>query len=155
MFPEIKPECWRCHNSLGTWLHIWWTCPKVKKFWEDVYYSILTCINIPLMFTPENCLLHLFTNLGKNETILLNNLLLAAKLLIAKHWKSWSIPTLHKWQIKCQCTLLMHKLIAIKSSQNGSIYAIYNFHSVWSPYILYWNKIKPHYNFGQKLLEFW
>lgn len=107
------------------------------------------------MFTPENCLLHLFTNLGKNETILLNNLLVADKSLITKYWKSQLIPTIHEWQIKCQYSLLMHKLTAIKGAQNGSVCAVYNFYAIWSPYITYWNKVKPRYNIGQEPLTFW
>lgn len=155
MFPEANPQCWRCHNCLGTRLHILWTCPNLKKFWKEVHHAISIDISISLTFTPENLLLHLFHGLGKNKTTLLNNLLVSAKMLIAKYWKSQSTPTVHEWQIKCQYTLLMHKLTVIKCIQNGSICAMYNFYSIWSPYITYWSKIKPRNNITRELLEFW
>lgn len=153
IFSEANPQCWRCNNDLGTWLHIWWTCTKLKKFWKKIHI-MTNDINIKLACTPENYLLHLFQGLRKNEMALLNNLV-SAKMIIAKHWKSQLMPSIQEWQNKCQYTLLTHKLTAIKITQNGSLYAMYNFYSTWLPYTTYWNTIKPGNNVTQKLLKFW
>lgn len=153
MFPESHPTCWRCHKELGTCLHIWWTCSSVKRFWTDVYYEIISNMGIVFPFNPESCLLHLFTDLGIAETRLLNNLLVQAKILIAKYWKSQTIPTESEWQIKCQYSLLMNKLTAIKGLRNGSGNALPNFYSTWTRYIAYWNIIKPKHNLSCAVLD--
>lgn len=89
-------------------------------FWVAVHHEIVTKLGILLEFKPESCLLHLFDGLGRPEIILLNNLLVAARLLIAKIWKTQITPSISKWRFKCQYCLLMCKLTAIKSAKNGS-----------------------------------
>lgn len=71
MFPEMDSNL----RERGSMTHIWWSCPKVKAFWEAVYHEIATKMDIPMEFTPENYLLHLLDGLGRLEVILLNNLL--------------------------------------------------------------------------------
>lgn len=40
MFPEMDPKCWRCLKERGSMTHIWWSCPKVKRFWIAVNHEI-------------------------------------------------------------------------------------------------------------------
>lgn len=78
-------------------IHIWWTCSKLKSLGVNLHHEIVSMLNIPLELSPENCLLHLFTKLKKNHLrCLVNNLLVAAKMLIAKNWKSQTIPTIQE-----------------------------------------------------------
>lgn len=111
-------------------IHIWWSCPILKKICASIHHAIASFLNIPLQFSPESCLL-----------------------LIAKNWKSHTVPTLHDWRVKCQYLLLMNKSTAIKSIKNGSELALQTFFNFWSKFINYWNKIK--YNLEQAVLEIW
>lgn len=86
-------------------------------------------IGIPVDFMPESCLLHLLKCGNKSETILLNNVLVAAKMLIAKNWKSTKVSSIQEWRIKSQYTLLMNKLSAIKSKNNRSDFAVNTFYT--------------------------
>lgn len=43
----------------------WWVCPEFKKFWVKLHVEIETWLKISLNFSPENCLLHLFTGWKK------------------------------------------------------------------------------------------
>lgn len=63
-------------------------------------------LKIPLEFTLESCLLHLY--ISKKDAILTNNLLIAAKLLKEQNWKSRKIPYIGDWNTKCQYLLLMN-----------------------------------------------
>lgn len=59
MFPGTDSRCWRCHKSLGSWIHIWWACPILRKFWTEVHYEITVNIEIPVRFTPEDHYIYL------------------------------------------------------------------------------------------------
>lgn len=91
MYPNSDSLYWRCHREIGNMVHIGWLCPNIFKFWSEVYQEITPRFNLSL--TPESCLLHLNLKIGKFDKILLNNLIVAAILLIAKNWKS-IVPTL-------------------------------------------------------------
>lgn len=60
-------------------------------------------------------MLHINMNVIKRDGILLNNLLVVTRMLIAKNWKLEKIPTLKEWQMKYQHVLLMRKLTMIHS----------------------------------------
>lgn len=71
----------RCQTSVGSLMHIWWSCTKVKEFWRLICNEINVKVKIPLSFSLELCLLHL--DLDKTNLLLLSNMLIAAKLLLA------------------------------------------------------------------------
>lgn len=60
--------------------HIWWSCEKLQVFWKKLYKEIRWELRICLEFIPESCLLHL--NLGKEDCILVNSLLIEVRFLI-------------------------------------------------------------------------
>lgn len=37
MHPGASPSCFRGCGQAGTPLHIWWTCPKIRRFWMRVH----------------------------------------------------------------------------------------------------------------------
>lgn len=109
-------------------------------------------IKIKFLFSPECYLLHLFLNLDRVAIVLLNNLLMAAKIVIAR-WKTDDVPTVQEWQVFCQYLCLMHKLTAVKKLRNGSEIALVSFFTVWSKFLKYWNFVKPQYNVRQEVLK--
>ncbi|CAI5780611.1 Hypothetical predicted protein [Podarcis lilfordi] len=40
-------KCWKCKETEGTFFHLWWTCPKIKAFWEMIYNELKRYLNIP------------------------------------------------------------------------------------------------------------
>lgn len=117
------------------------------------HHEITLKFSIFLNFPPESCLLHLFIDLDRIEMSLLNNLLLAAKMLIAKNWKTQIVPTIHAWHMKCHYVLLMNKQSAMKSVINGSNMAMRVFSVLWSNLVIYWKTQYPMNNFLQPVLE--
>lgn len=119
----------KCTRVRGKWTTLLWSQPSTedrnKKYLEELTHEEIstlshTCyfwhLKLEFQFTPESCLFEY--DLGSPKTILLNNLSGAARLLIAKHWKTQIIPSISEWRFKCQYCLLTCKLPAIKSVKN-------------------------------------
>lgn len=70
------------------------------------------------------------------KTVSLNNLLVAAEVMIARIWKPDETPTIYDWQVFCQDLFLMHKLMAIEKAGNGSEIALISFFAVWSKLLI-------------------
>lgn len=77
-------------QKVGHPSHTWWTCPKVRRFWVKVFTLIHTLSNVNLVKDARMALLnepdkHIpkYTHPDPNFFIYL-----AAKIMIAKAWKS-------------------------------------------------------------------
>lgn len=81
MFPACDPVCWRCSKEeIGDMMHIWSTCPKLQALVVTIYYEINSVLKIPLDFSPDSCLSHVHLKLNKQDTVLLNSLLVRSRL---------------------------------------------------------------------------
>lgn len=110
MYPNNDISCWRCHKDVGTIMHIWWDCPNIVSFWIAFHQEINYWLNLPLQLSPNCCLLHLKLDIGKRDTVVLNNLFITAKMMIAKNWKSTTIPTLSQWRVKYHLNFLNEQI---------------------------------------------
>lgn len=107
-------------------------------------------LGIALNFSLESCLLHV--GLQKIDLVLLSNLLLAAKLLIAYRWKWEIIPIVEEWREKCQHVMLRrNKLTAIKKGSTDLGKAVEKFKQTWMKFIEYWKR--PQDRFGGVSLD--
>uniref|UniRef100_A0A670IVE2 Reverse transcriptase zinc-binding domain-containing protein n=1 Tax=Podarcis muralis TaxID=64176 RepID=A0A670IVE2_PODMU len=50
-------KCWKCKENEGTFFHLWWTCPKVKAFWEKIYNELKKVFKYTFSKKPEAFLL--------------------------------------------------------------------------------------------------
>lgn len=122
----------------GIMLHLWWSCSLLHCIWTAVYAEIFLILGVFVPFTPECLLLHIVPLKNKVLLTLLNNMLVAAKILVARNWQSQTIrATLHEWRVKCHNLLLMNKITAIKRIKNGSDLAMQTFVNTWSKFIVY------------------
>lgn len=51
--PGTSPHCFRGCGKEGTPFHIWWTCPKVKRFWTRLYNLIYSLAQVNLKKSPS------------------------------------------------------------------------------------------------------
>lgn len=58
MFPTSSPLCFRACQALGSMLHIWWGCPKIRGFWNKIFYLIRRVTGIPVTKSPQIALLN-------------------------------------------------------------------------------------------------
>ncbi|KAJ1110686.1 hypothetical protein NDU88_008034 [Pleurodeles waltl] len=93
------PYCPRCGKSEADFLHMTWSCPSVLRVWHDVTAQTAAWSGLPLLPTPESCLLGVRRRRGKEKQrhrcadlpfVLL-------KRLIVFQWKSPIAPDIHRW----------------------------------------------------------
>lgn len=51
MTQGLSPNCWRCCIQTGTFMHLWWHCLKIQKFWEDI---LIWIYRISFFSSPSN-----------------------------------------------------------------------------------------------------
>lgn len=94
-YPTSSPYCWRSCGSIGSLLHIFWSCSHLTSFWENVKGLIAQLLHISCPPGPEFCLLLLnIESIPSINRRLVCNILHAARLLIARRWKSTDVPTI-------------------------------------------------------------
>uniref|UniRef100_A0A670JT87 Reverse transcriptase domain-containing protein n=1 Tax=Podarcis muralis TaxID=64176 RepID=A0A670JT87_PODMU len=94
-------KCWKCKETEGTFFHLWWTCPRVKAFWEMIYNELKKVFKYTFPKKPEAFLLGIVGQMvPKKDRTLFMYATATARILIAKHWKTQDLPTLEEWQMQ-------------------------------------------------------
>uniref|UniRef100_A0A803SUE4 Uncharacterized protein n=1 Tax=Anolis carolinensis TaxID=28377 RepID=A0A803SUE4_ANOCA len=50
---KYSKQCWRGCQENGTYIHMWWSCKYVQKFWENVFKEIKGITKTEIIGTPE------------------------------------------------------------------------------------------------------
>lgn len=58
IYPSLSDACWRECGLRGSFLHIWWECPKLRPFWLDIHAQIKIILDLELPDSPLESLLH-------------------------------------------------------------------------------------------------
>lgn len=113
MNPSLSDRCWRCGTEVGSMLHVFWSCPILRPFWEEVTSTIQSLTSVELKDNPAACLLHLTTRpTRKYKKTLTMQLLNAARACIPALWRDPLPPTRVLWYSKVNCILRMEELTA-------------------------------------------
>lgn len=96
----------------GTYLHCFWSCPRLQGFWKQVLCEIEIITETRLPLKPELILLNMWGTLKIDvpHKELVELLLCAAHSLIATVWKSPRILTLSDWFMKVWDFFLQDKI---------------------------------------------
>lgn len=106
-------KCWWCNAERDTIFHIFWSCPTLKPFWEEVTTTIKHLTSLELKGNPTTCLLHLTErSLRKYKKMLTMRLLSAAKACVPALWRQSQPPTRVLWYSTINCILRMEELTA-------------------------------------------
>lgn len=137
MYPQIDPTCERCKLAEATLIHMFWSCPKIQKFWTDVCGSLSCIFGIRVSLNP---LLFLF---GVNsdglalpaggQRIIVFSTLLARRLILLK-WKDAAPPKVSHW---VRDVLFHLKLEKIRFVLRGSVN---KFNKVWKPFLIFFDQ---------------
>ena len=86
---NYSPQCFRGCTDLGTYLHIWWSCPKAQTFWKGIFKIVTKLLGKTILPDPAMALLNLKPDsISHTQFKLLVQLFTAAKQTLAKSWKS-------------------------------------------------------------------
>lgn len=99
---SISDRCWKVCGLPGSFLHCFWSCPRLSMFWDHIIAHINTVVEIQLPRDPAITILNIWQGFTLNPLWkeLVELLLCAARSLVAQHWKTVKIPTLSKWFLK-------------------------------------------------------
>ena len=81
--------CWREYGQIGTTTHIWWDCPKIKEYWQEIREYVEVITGEKISNSIQACVFHKSkeSNTSYRKT-LTPPLINAAKGLITKNWLS-------------------------------------------------------------------
>uniref|UniRef100_A0A803TIP8 Reverse transcriptase domain-containing protein n=1 Tax=Anolis carolinensis TaxID=28377 RepID=A0A803TIP8_ANOCA len=113
MYKNYQKACWKCKMQEGTFFHSWWTCEKFQKFWKMIHEEAQKILNKKFPMKPEYYLLGILDSafeLDTNDDKLFTYLSTAARITIAKRWKTEQMPQLEQWLEKLEEIKDMDKL---------------------------------------------
>ena len=132
-FPSSSPLCFRDCSHRGSFLHVWWECPKIRGFWNRVFHLIRKVTGVPVAQSPHVALLNFApAEASKSQKRLIHFMLLGAKLTIAKAWKSSTVSF----------TLLKRKISWIMTQEklaSSLLNTSQKFEITWEPWAKYTN----------------
>lgn len=110
-------------------LHIFWDCPEIKPYWQEVARTIGHLTGVVFEGDPGACLLHLSRRpIKKYKASLTIQLLNAAKACIPLCWRSESPPTKTQWYAKVNKIRNMEDLTATLYGREEA------FRETWQPW---------------------
>lgn len=104
--------CWKGWDTTANYIHCWWKCKSIERFWEKMCNLIREMTGFNLQF-PTDCISlncwkdDLVPNHLKQTTAIL---LSAAKLQIAAEWKGLGPPSLKGWCARLRQFSAMYKI---------------------------------------------
>ena len=91
--------CWRnCGNDVANHHHVFWSCPNIQAFWEDIQRTIQHILGLQISPTCTTLYLgNLPEEITQSDKYLLRILTTAAKKAITRKWFQADPPTLSNW----------------------------------------------------------
>ena len=88
MYPSSEAICFRGCGLFGSMAHIWWECPKIRRYWNKICNLIYKVSGLQISRSPEVALLNIHDpKIPKISRSLIHFILLGAKSTLAKAWK--------------------------------------------------------------------
>ena len=125
-------ECWRqCGDQVGNHTHIFWTCPKLRQFWNTVYRDINRIFDMQIPQDFKTAILGITPTgfEGRKNIYLLQILLAAAKKTITINWLGVHPPTHEQWLNKIKEIRDMERITYLVRLQNEQ------FIKKWTPFV--------------------
>lgn len=126
MNPSITPLCWRNCQAIGNILHIFWNCTTIKPFWQKIQSLIRKVTSSDCTINPALALLSLgIENYPPLRRKVVTHILFAARIAIAKEWRSTSPPKIAEVISRVNAQYTMEKILAYTERRTPS------FHKHW------------------------
>ena len=141
IFPETSDLCWRGCGLTGDFRHIWWDCPSIRPYWQEILAQIKDILGYPIPTDMASVLLGIRSNSLKYQTIadkaVMWLCLGAAKMTIAAAWKKKDPPSLTQWHSRLWKALTMERLADIMRDSYK------NFEYTWGSLVHYLSQGLP------------
>uniref|UniRef100_A0A8C5N3B2 Reverse transcriptase domain-containing protein n=1 Tax=Leptobrachium leishanense TaxID=445787 RepID=A0A8C5N3B2_9ANUR len=105
--------CWRLCGDKGTFLHMWWSCPRLKPLWSKLHSLAQTVLERDIPFVPKVFLLASpLEDLSLRQNKLLAKMSLAGRRAIAAEWRAMEPPHFGRVLANIRDVALMDELSA-------------------------------------------
>lgn len=102
-FHATSDRCWRSQEERGTLLHIFWSCTRLKRFWNEIRLIVQKFTERQIPSDPDFLLLHASSIPGKAyKKSVICHLLGAAKVSIPLWGKTPQPPSIGLWSWKVE-----------------------------------------------------
>lgn len=108
----LQPKCWRdCGCCLAGHAHVFWDCPVLKSFWDNVHNITRVVLGYDIDFTCSSFYLgNIDLEISKSDRYLLKIFMVSSKKAITRRWLRKEPPTTNEWESivnDIRCTELM------------------------------------------------
>lgn len=137
IYPDVSPTCDKCNHSDATLIHMYWMCPKLQKFWHDVFHTLSIILKKDLDLSPTLALFGIAgeanAHLVPAELHMVAFSLLLARRAILLRWKGAALPTLNQWHQDIMSFLKLEMLrFSTKDSKK-------KFYETWEPFLIHFH----------------
>lgn len=111
IYPAFSANCWRGSSTPVGYAHIFWDCPRIQYYWQEMtqFLHRLTTIPIPLMVSISRLALVDSLAFAKATLTLLGILQFFARKTIVLKWTSARPPTLSSWKQLVNAAIPLYK----------------------------------------------
>lgn len=112
IFPNCSQLCFKCKVDIGTVMHVFWDCDKIKMYWKEIHKITQKIIGKTFVLSPKvyllNCTVELC--LDRDKECVLNFCIYLAKKFILLLWSTAQIPSINMWLSQAATLLPLEKL---------------------------------------------
>ena len=91
-------KCWKGCQNVGTFYHMWWSCPVTLKYWERVHKVIQCIMNVKFELNAKYYLLGVIPqNISKAKKDFFFYATASARISLAAKWRQDSPPSTDEW----------------------------------------------------------
>ena len=130
IYPAVSPLCDRCGGAEGSLSHLFWSCPRLHKFWCEIFQFLSAAYEVDITPDPVLALFGCSESALELSTAIQQALMLgmvAAKKMILLDWKSPTPPCFRKWLNEVTGIIQMEWLRFHKSNSQK------RFLDIWGP----------------------
>lgn len=113
LYPNVEPNCPRCHYSPVSLGHMFWSCPSLYDFWSSIFQSLSVISGETLQPDPLIAIFGVardelkLSHLHKNAIAYAS---LHARRLILLNWKAKNPPSYVHWIREVMLGLALEKI---------------------------------------------
>ena len=137
--PTCSAQCLKCKNTVGTYSHMIWSCPKIITFWLKVRKELKKVFDLNIYLNPMNIILGIVSNYEVRYRYIIRIAQYAARLSILQKWLDEDPPDIKLWYEKLMSILPMERLSYVLRG------TLADFVNDWSPIARYlkeeWKKV--------------
>lgn len=133
-YPGVSSICPKCKAAEGTLCHLFWSCPKLRTFWSDIFRCLSTIHGCDITPDPLTAVLgvsHHLTTLSRFQQKNVQYCIITAKRNILTLSKEDKVPSFQAWLT--DITNLLH----IERVWHSVNLTSATFDKMWLPFTLY------------------